>query len=57
MPIALVAGQVADDADTSAFWQAVSLVELAGSTDAAMAEPATWLECAGAELAATSAGA
>lgn len=51
VPVALVAGRVATDADTSGFAATVSLTELAGSSDAAMAEPARWLAEAGAALA------
>lgn len=51
VPVALVAGDITDDADARAFAQTISLVELAGSTDAAMADPVHWLEYAGAELA------
>ncbi|MGO1410537.1 glycerate kinase [Microbacterium sp. JB110] len=43
VPVALVAGRIADDADTSAFAGAASLTDLAGSSDAAMADPARWL--------------
>ncbi|WP_203137458.1 glycerate kinase [Microbacterium sp. JZ31] len=48
--IALVAGRIADDADTDHI-RAVSLTELAGSPDAAMAEPRRWLQEAGERLA------
>lgn len=51
VPVALVAGRVGDDADTSAFRATISLTELAGSTEAAVAEPARWLREAGARLA------
>jgi glycerate kinase len=50
---ALVAGRIAPDADTSAFAAAVSLTELAGSGEAALAAPAPWLREAGAMLART----
>lgn len=53
VPVALVAGKVAADAGTSGFAAAVSLTDLAGSPEAAMAEPARWLAGAGARLAAT----
>lgn len=48
---ALVAGRIAATSDVSGFAAAVSLTELAGSTDAALAEPARWLRAAGASLA------
>lgn len=51
VPVALVAGRIATDADTSGFAAAASLTELAGSSDAAMADPARWLTEAGAALA------
>lgn len=51
VPVALVAGRITADADTSAFAHAVSLTELAGSADAALADPARWLRAAGAALA------
>ncbi|MFD1574009.1 glycerate kinase [Agromyces cerinus subsp. nitratus] len=47
----LVAGRITPDADTSSFAASVSLSELAGSTSAALAEPARWLHAAGASLA------
>ncbi len=50
---ALVAGRVAADADTSAFAASLSLTDLAGSSAAALAEPARWLHEAGARLART----
>lgn len=50
-PIALVAGRIAPDADTSAFTTAISLTDLAGSSDAALADPARWLRTAGRALA------
>jgi len=43
VPVALVAGRVAPDADTSAFAHVISLTELAGSPDAALADPERWL--------------
>ncbi len=49
--VGLVAGRISPDADTSGFAAAVSLVELAGSTEAALAEPARWLAAAGESLA------
>ena len=51
VPVALVAGRIATDADTSGFAATASLTELAGSGEAAMAETARWLEEAGAQLA------
>ncbi|MFE5409042.1 glycerate kinase [Microbacterium sp. NPDC056569] len=51
VPVALVAGRIAADADTSGFAATASLTELAGSGQAAMAETARWLEEAGARLA------
>jgi glycerate kinase len=53
VPVALVAGRIAPDADGSAFAAAVSLTVLAGSGAAAMGDPARWLRAAGAELART----
>lgn len=49
--VGLVAGRIAPDADTSGFDAAVALVALAGSTGAALGDPARWLQAAGAELA------
>ncbi len=51
VPVALVAGRISPDADTSAFAAAVSLTELAGGGEAAMSAPAGWLREAGAVLA------
>ncbi|MGZ8804143.1 MAG: glycerate kinase, partial [Microbacterium sp.] len=51
VPVALVAGRIAPDADTSAFAASVSLTDLAGSAEAAMTDPARWLREAGAALA------
>ncbi len=51
VPVALVAGRIAADADTSAFAAAISLTELAGGPQASLAEPARWLRAAGAALA------
>ncbi|WP_337001854.1 MULTISPECIES: glycerate kinase [unclassified Microbacterium] len=47
----LAAGRIADDSDTSLFAASASLTVLAGSADAALAEPARWLRDAGAALA------
>lgn len=52
VPAALVAGRVAADADTSDFVATLSLTELSGSADAAVADPLRWLCAAGAMLAA-----
>lgn len=52
MPL-LVAGRIADDADTSIFAGTASLTQLAGSVSRALAEPAHWLREAGRELART----
>ncbi len=49
----LAAGRIAEDADTSLFAEAVSLTALAGSTTAALTDPARWLRVAGAALART----
>lgn len=51
VPVALAAGRIAGDADVSGFAAAVSLTELAGSAEAAMADPTRWLRQAGAALA------
>ncbi|MDZ8201051.1 glycerate kinase [Microbacterium sp. SSW1-59] len=53
VPAMLVAGRIAPDADTRAFAAAASLTDLAGSPEAAMADPARWLTRAGAILAAS----
>ncbi|KTR87313.1 glycerate kinase, partial [Microbacterium testaceum] len=50
-PVALVVGRIAPDADTSAFSATISLVDLAGSSAAALADPARWLRVAGRALA------
>lgn len=47
----LAAGRITSDADTSLFAASASLTDLAGSSEAALAEPARWLREAGAELA------
>jgi glycerate 2-kinase len=54
VPVVLVAGAV--EAGTEEFAATVSLTELAGSSAAAMADPARWLRAAGAELAGRWAG-
>jgi len=51
VPVALVAGTIAADADTSAFVRTVSLATLAGDPAASMADPSRWLRAAGAALA------
>lgn len=51
VPVVLAAGRITPDADTSLFSASVSLTELAGSSHAALAEPAVWLQRAGAQLA------
>lgn len=51
VPAALVTGRIAADADTAAFAASVSLSERAGSPAASLAEPARWLQEAGALLA------
>jgi len=45
--VALVAGRITPDAVTTAFAASVSLTDLAGSAERAMAEPARWLRDAG----------
>ena len=47
----LAAGRITADADTALFAASVSLTDLAGSSAAALAEPARWLREAGAVLA------
>lgn len=49
--VALVAGRIAGDADVSGFAATASLTDLAGSAEAAMADPRHWLVEAGAALA------
>ena len=49
----LAAGRITPDADTALFTASASLTDLAGSPDAALAEPARWLTAAGAALART----
>ncbi len=51
VPVALVAGRIAGDADVSAFTASVSLTDLAGSPEASLADPVRWLRAAGAALA------
>lgn len=51
VPVALVAGRIAEDADVSAFAASVSLTDLAGGGAAAIADPARWLRAAGEHLA------
>ncbi len=47
----LAAGRITDDSDTALFAASESLTEIAGSSDAALADPARWLREAGALLA------
>lgn len=51
VPVALVAGRIAADAETAQFVASVTLSELAGSADASLADPLPWLRAAGARLA------
>lgn len=51
VPVALVAGRIAEDADVAGFAASVSLSSLAGSATASLADPARWLRAAGASLA------
>ncbi|MEQ6897780.1 glycerate kinase [Microbacterium sp. KR10-403] len=51
VPVVLVAGRIAPDADTAGFAASLSLSELAGSENAALADPARWLREAGRRLA------
>ncbi len=51
VPAAMVAGRITADADTSTLAASLSLTELAGSTAAALADPARWLRDAGRRLA------
>lgn len=51
VPVALVAGRIAPDADTSGFAASVSLTDLAGGSTAAMADTVRWLREAAAALA------
>ena len=51
VPAAVVAGRITPDADTALFAASVSLTDLAGSGEAALAEPARHLRTAGAALA------
>ncbi|WP_026927912.1 glycerate kinase [Granulicoccus phenolivorans] len=51
VPVALVAGRIAPDADLTPYVAALSLTDLAGGTAAALADPARWLQAAGRALA------
>jgi len=51
VPIALVAGRIDRAPDATGFTAAISLTDLAGSTSAALADPARWLRAAGTSLA------
>ena len=53
VPALIVAGRITDDADRALFAASASLTELAGSADAALADPARWLTAAGTVLAET----
>ncbi len=53
VPVMLVAGRIAPDADIGGFDASVSLTDLAGSSEAALADPKRWLRAAGAMLART----
>lgn len=48
VPVGLVAGAIAADADTAAFVRTVSLSALAGDAAASMTDPTRWLRAAGA---------
>ncbi|MFT4157291.1 MAG: glycerate kinase [Microbacterium sp.] len=50
-PVMLAAGRITADADIALFTASASLIDLAGSADAALSEPARWLREAGARLA------
>ena len=51
VPVALVAGRIAEGVDVSAFVRAVSLSDLAGGRAAAMEDAVHWLREAGRALA------
>ncbi len=51
VPVALVAGRIARDADVSGFTASLSLTDLAGSAEASLADPVRWLREAGRALA------
>ncbi|MBN9177676.1 MAG: glycerate kinase [Microbacterium sp.] len=51
VPVALVAGRIADDADLAPFRAVVALTDVAGSAAAAVADPERWLKAAGSQLA------
>ncbi len=55
VPVAVVAGRIAADADTAGFAHTISLTDLAGGAAASMADPARWLAEAGRRLATRSA--
>lgn len=50
VPVALVAGRIAAEADTTRFVASVSLTDLAGSPRASLIDPARWLRAAGEHL-------
>lgn len=52
VPVALVAGRIAVDADTRAFTASLALTDLASSAEASLRDPVRWLRFAGARLAA-----
>ncbi len=52
VPVALVAGAIADRGPLDRFAASVSLMDLAGSREASLADPSRWLRTAGARLAA-----
>lgn len=47
VPVGPIAGRISHDADISPFAEIFSLVDMAGSGDAAMSDPARWLRRAG----------
>ncbi len=51
VPVVLVAGRIAEGADTAGFAATVSLTDLAGSGEEAMADPGRWLSQAAERLA------
>lgn len=53
VPALVVAGRITTDADLSLFAASASLTDLAGTPDAALADPTRWLTVAGALLAET----
>lgn len=51
IPALIAAGRITEEADTALFAASASLTELAGSSQAALDDPARWLRRAGAQLA------